>query len=365
MSGLHFTDRDWERIERDTMAWWAGELERPLVWLSSTGPVPAPPKLRYLSNYPLEMPAEEVLDLYEPVIAATHYYGDAYPSWWVNFGPGIMAGFVGAEVNSVCDPSETVWFSPPRETRIQALDLEHDLGNAWWKRVEDLTKAIVRRWDGQVAVGHTDLGGNLDILASFRSTEGLLFDVLDHPAEVERLVGRTTDLWLRYYDELDALIRPACRGTTCWAPIWSTGKTYMLQCDFSYMISPAMFERFVVPDLTMCCAHLDHGFYHLDGKGQIPHLDMLLSIPRLRGIQWIPGDGQPPPEQWLGLLQRIRDGARLCQVFVSPEGARTIVRNLGGRGFLLAISHADPAFADPETARAYLQLLAQEDISQN
>ena len=29
MTALHFTAKDWERIERDTMAWWAGELDRP------------------------------------------------------------------------------------------------------------------------------------------------------------------------------------------------------------------------------------------------------------------------------------------------------------------------------------------------
>jgi len=202
-------------------------------------------------------------------------------------------------------------------------------------------------------------------LASFRTTQSLLFDLLEQPDEVERLCARITELWIRYYDELDALIRPACRGTTCWTPIWSTGKTYMMQSDFAYMISPDMFERFVVPDLTACCDRqaLDHGFYHLDGKGQIIHLDHLLSISRLRGIQWIPGDGQPSPDQWLPLLKRIRDGGKLCQVFVSPEGARTIVQNLGGKGFLLVIGHADPEFADPEKAQAYLDLLAREDIS--
>jgi hypothetical protein len=98
-----------------------------------------------------------------------------------------------------------------------------------------------------------------------------------------------------------------------------------------------MFERFVLPDLAACCEALDHGFYHLDGKGQIPHLDMLLSLKRLRGIQWIPGDGAPPPEEWLPLLKRIRDGGKLCQVYVSPRGAQTIVRELGGRGFALCI----------------------------
>ena len=174
-------------------------------------------------------------------------------------------------------------------------------------------------------------------LASLLTTERLLFDLSDHPQEVARLAKRLTRLWLDYYDELYALIEPAGRGTTPWAAIWSPGRCYMLQSDFAYMISPPMFERFVLPDLAACCDALDHAFYHLDGAGQIGHLDMLLSLERLRGIQWIPGDGQPPPEGWLPLLKRIRDGGKLCQLYVSPEGARTIVRELGGRGFALYI----------------------------
>jgi 5-methyltetrahydrofolate--homocysteine methyltransferase len=360
---LNFTDEDWERVERDALAWWAGELERPLVYLSVLAPVSEWP-YSYMSNYPLDMPEEEVLDRYEPLLAAQPYYADTFPWLWINFGPGIMAGFLGANVNSVITPSETVWFTPKQRVSIQDLDLSYDAENVWWQRVKALTAAAVERYGDRLVVAHTDLGGNLDILASFRETEMLLLDLIDHPEEVERLAGQITRLWLRYYDELDTIIRPACRGTSCWTPLFSIAKTYMLQCDFSYMISPAMFERFVMPDLVACCEHLDHGFYHLDGKGEIPHLDLLLSIPRLRGIQWIPGDGQPLPEEWLPLLKRIRDGGKLCQVTVSTEGARHIVKNLGGRGFLLWI-WSGAEFLDSAQAQAFLKTLAQEDISLN
>ncbi|MBN1873131.1 MAG: hypothetical protein JXA33_02800 [Anaerolineae bacterium] len=363
MPTLHFTADDWARVKRDTLAWWEGELERPLVYLAAVSD-PIPPATRYdfLSNYSLDTSVDTILDAYEPVLAAIRFYADAFPWWWVNFGPGIMAGFMGAQVHSVREPSETVWFTSPSDTPITGLTLNYDANNVWWQRVKAVTTAVAERWEGQVLVGHTDLGGNLDILASFRETQQLLFDLMDAPAEVERLVSRITDLWLHYYDELDALIRPTCGGTSTWTPLWSPGKTYMLQCDFSYMISPKMFERFVMPDLIACCEHLDHGFYHLDGKGEIPHLDLLLSIPRLRGIQWIPGDGAPPPHEWLDLLKRIRDGGKLCQVFVGPEGARHIVKNLGGRGFLFVIQSGNQ-FADPEQAEAFLKVLAEEDIS--
>ncbi len=369
MAEINFTEEDWRRVERDTQAWWAGELKRPLVYLAVPHPAPLKnsdvPLYSYWSNYPLDMPADEIVDRFASVLAATRFYGDAFPWWWLNFGPGIVAGFLGAHVHSVVEPAETVWFSPAHETRLADLELNYDPTNLWWNRVKELTTALVERYGRNLVVSHTDLGGNLDILASFRGTQNLLFDLVDCPEEVDRLTRALTQLWLRYYDELNSILKSSGRGTSSWAPIWSSGKTYMLQSDFSYMISPAMFKRFVLPDLISCCDHLDHGFYHLDGKGQIPHLDLLLSIERLRGIQWIPGDGQPPPQEWLPLLKRIRDGGKLCQVFVTPEGARTIVKTLGGRGFLFVIQPvSDSDFQNPEAAQAFLKTLAMEDIWQ-
>ncbi len=359
MSELRFSPRDWERVEQDALAWWAGDLERPLVWFTGSDPKVARP-FSYMTNYPLWMPAEELIAQYEPALLAQRYYGDAFPYIWLNFGPGIMAGFVGAEVHSVSEPSETVWFTPPNDTATADGFLTYDPDNVWRKRVLDVAAALAARWPGQLVVGQTDLGGNLDIIASFRTTQALLTDCIDRADEMDAWVADATQLWLRYYDEVDAVIRPSGRGSSSWAPIWSPGTTYMLQSDFSYMISPAMFERFVMPDLVACCDHLDHGFYHLDGKGEIPHLDMLLSIDRLRGIQWIPGDGAPPPQDWLPLLDRIRKGGKLCQVFVSPEGALKIVKNLGGKGFLLVVQHGGE-LDDPEAAEAFLKTIHHED----
>ncbi len=111
----------------------------------------------------------------------------------------------------------------------------------------------------------------------------------------------------------------------------------MLQSDFSYMISPRMFRRFVLPDLMACTEAMDYGFYHMDGKGQIPHLDQLLSIPRLRGVQWQPGAGAAMAEGWIDLLRRIRDGGKLLQVYVHRQGALDIVRQIGGRGILFYV----------------------------
>ena len=200
-----------------------------------------------------------------------------------------------------------------------------------------MTRAAVERWGDQLSIGFTDLSGNLDILAHLRGNQQLLLDLCDTPQEIERLVGEINRLWLACYEELFERTKYG-QGITCWGPCWSPSRGYLLQSDFSYMISPAMFERYVLPDLSACCEKLDYAFYHLDGKGQLPHLEMLLSLGRLRGIQWVPGDGQPQAEHWLGLIKRIRQNGKLCQVYANAEGALTILRELGGKGLLLVIN---------------------------
>ncbi len=333
-----FTAADWERIRRDWSAWWTGELDRPLVHVVTYDPgVTGGASDGHLTRFPLEMPAGQVLDQCEPLLAATHYHGDAFPHWWPNLGAGIMAGFLGSGVHYASETG-TTWFAPlDGLDSLADLDLRYDPSTPWWRRVQDLTRAAVARWGGRVVIGHTDLGGNLDILAALRGTERLLLDLVDAPGEIERLTRTITDLWLRYYAELRDLIAPAQAGFSYWAGFWSPGTGYMLQSDFCYMISPRMFRRYVLPDLAACCAALDYAFYHMDGKGQLAHLDMLLGIERLRGIQWQPGAGQPLGSEWPDVLRRIRDGGKLCQVYVDRAGAFKIMRELGGRGFLFII----------------------------
>ena len=164
----------------------------------------------------------------------------------------------------------------------------------------------------------------------------------DCPDEVTRCCGDITQAWLRYYDEVYDIVKATSRGTTFWTPLLSGGRGYMLQCDFSAMISPKMFEKFALHDLTTLFNSLDYAFYHLDGPNAVRHLDMLLSIESLKGIQWIPGSGCPGQHNWLPLLKRIRDGGKLCQIYVSPGNALPVAKEIGGKGFAFYIVPEEP-----------------------
>lgn len=346
---IDFEPARWDAIRRDYTAWWNGELRRPLVSLTCGGHDPgrAAPALaacRFTAQYDWTVGAEAIVDRWDYDLSRQYFLGDAFPCVWPNFGAGVIAAFLGCEADVADD---TVWFNPLPATPLRDLHLRLEPGNRWYKRVSDIVAEAARRWQGGVQVAMTDLGGNLDILASCRSSEALLFDLLDDPQEVKRLVWEAHEAWWHCFDELDRIQRHVNPGYTAWTQIFSNEPYYMLQCDFAYMIGPTMFDAFVKPELAACCRRLKHGFYHLDGIGQLPHLDSLLSIPELRGIQWIPGAGQPDQTHWPDVYRRIRKAGKLAQIHNGDGGVGwrsldIIAEQLGSAEGLILIGNCAP-----------------------
>ena len=94
---IEFEERDWIRIQNSWSAWWEGETGRPMVVIEVQRPRrPQEEAHKFAANYPIDMPADEVIDIYEKHLGAYRWYGDAWPRWWPNFGPGVLAGFLGA-----------------------------------------------------------------------------------------------------------------------------------------------------------------------------------------------------------------------------------------------------------------------------
>ncbi|MHB0997699.1 MAG: hypothetical protein ACYC27_00520 [Armatimonadota bacterium] len=330
--GIAFTQGDWDRIKDASRKWWAGELDRPLLQFAIGGndpgrPEPSLPNYGFTSFYDLSVPAEEIIDRWDYNLSCARYLGDSFPVAMPNFGPGVAAALMGAILQN---GAETSWFHPVEEVEIEDLEFEYDSDNVWLNRIRDIYKAGIERWNGQVQMSMTDLGGNLDILSSFRPGEKLLYDLYDYPEQVKEKTWDAHRMWWKYYNEFNSILQPVNPGYTAWASIFSETPSYMLQCDFCYMISPEMFDEFVKPELAESCRKLGNAFYHLDGPGQLPHLDSLLTIEELKGVQWVPGAGVPDWEYWPEVYRKIRDAGKLIQVYGSVETFEKIYDQVDG-----------------------------------
>ena len=342
---IDFTRDRWDKIVEDARRWWAGELKRPLIQMTLGGgdpgrPEPALPPSRRTAHYDFSVPAADIVDRWDYDLSRARFLGDAFPSRWPDFGPGVIAAFLGGK--TVVAP-DTVWFQPREDLPISDIRFARDADNLWFNRVRDICRAALDRWEGLVQIGTTDLGGNLDILSSFRPSEGLLLDLYDYPDEVKRLTWDAHEMWWAYFDDLNGLLQPVNPGYTAWMPIYSEKPYYMLQCDFCYMISPDMFDAFVKPELAASCKRLANPFYHLDGPGCLPHLDSLLSIEELKGVQWVPGDGQPDVTHWPRVYRKIRDAGKRIQFGGSIQTFETIVAQLGSAEGIVFMGSAQAA----------------------
>ena len=211
---------------------------------------------------------------------------DAVHSEFVNFGPGVHAAILGAPYTLQMD---SVWFDlePPIHGWDPAPRFVTDRNHPLYLAIEAQTRALCAASKGRYAVSYTDLGGVMDVLFSLRGEE-LLADLIEYPELVINAQQQLDREFLTYYNELTGIIGPSGCGYTGWIPVLSDQPWYPVQCDLSVMISPAMFERFVMPSLDMITSTIGRGMYHLDGPEQIKHLDMLLSLEHVHAIQWVP-----------------------------------------------------------------------------
>jgi 5-methyltetrahydrofolate--homocysteine methyltransferase len=313
--------------------WWRGTLGRPVFNIVCAGaaptlPAPALEPRSFIPEYPRDASPADIIDAEYFKLSSRRYIGDGFPLQWMNFGPGVLAALTGGAGRAGKD---TVWFEPGKFAGLplSGMRLAFDPRSDWALWLAELYHEQLSRLDKQPLIpGMTDLGGVLDILATLRGSEALMLDLLDDPGEVRRLTGEERAAREVAYGHFNTMIRARAPASGCWAGLLSSATCDMLQSDFSYMISPAMFCEFVRPRLVESCARLAHPFYHLDGRGELPHLPHLLTIPNLRGIQWVPDTGQPPQSEWPEVFEAVESAGLKMQLLGTLDSCEAVLRRL-------------------------------------
>jgi len=365
MSSLEYRP-DADDVRKRLSEWWnGGDIGRPAMLITTPRPEAA---LRRALIGNAALPTEPIA----PDGCCPHYttqsltyrvqredylwsrhmsFGEDIPAASPCLGPNCLALYLGC---TAVERRDTVWFEPCIEDPGQAV-FEYDPDNRYWDFQLRLIRSLLEAGRGKYLVTFPDLIEGLDTLAAMRGTERLLTDLIDRPEWVFESLGRITDLYIKYYDAIYELIKDETGGSHFWA--WAPGKMAKFQCDFSAMISPAMFSDFMVPVLKRLTEHVNHCMYHWDGPGAIPHHDALLSIPGIDMIQWTPGDGVegPTDPRWWPLFHKtIEAGKKVCLTYgIDMESLALLKREFGPKlkQFLFTVR-----VSTPREAQALLDL---------
>lgn len=253
-------------------------------------------------------------------------------------------------------------------------DYEFHSSSGWIKAISDLwdrplpsfdphgpvTKAL-ERCIARVAQAVGDRGfvnppimlDGMTTLSGFRTPRQLCYDLIERPDQVRRWSEALTSIYIEAYEHFYRQATRLGYGDTCtWLQVMAEGRFEAVQCDFGVMLSPAMYERFAMPDLQRITEYMDYSLYHLDGTCQLRFLDLLQTLPKLNGIQWNPEPGAGSPVLWLDAFRDIRKrGFSLYVACDTVDEAVQITHALGPDGLMLVL----PRFKSVAEAEGAIQ----------
>ena len=279
---------------------------------------------------------EYILDRSIKKFSDTFYGGEALPCIFPNLGTGGHAAYFDADYKFAKD---TVWFFP----RIKdwgkdkmKFNPNHMLLDTQRKNISYLSKAGKDKF----FVSMPDNTGSFDALAHLRSSDMLLLDMIEKPEAVRQAVRKLIDALKITGDEFYGIIKDNNDGgsTHGWMHLWCEGRVAQINCDLSVMISPQMFEEFVLPELDETSKWVDKAVYHLDGQEQIRHLDMILSVKGIDMIQWTPVAGQPKTSEFLPVLKKIQMAGKGLVLLPEAGEVEKILNGLSSKGLHLVVN---------------------------
>lgn len=273
-------------------------------------------------------------------IEKTYYGGEAFPQAFTYFGAAGHAGFFKGANFGIGDIKDSghgnLWFFPRLQDR-STKPLEFDPDALLFTKTIELAKALVEDSGGDYFVSQPDISGNVDALAHLRGSDTVLMDMMTEKEAVHTDLEKIQAAWLLASERVYQITRENNEGgqTIGWMNTWARGRHAQLQSDISVMISPDLFDEFVLPELKEQSAWMDRALYHFDGADQTKHLDKLLSIDTLHAIQWTNVEGQREPMYFIDTLKKIQSAGKGLLMLVKPEWIEPLMKELSSKGLYL------------------------------
>jgi 5-methyltetrahydrofolate--homocysteine methyltransferase len=319
---------DWDdTLDRWTRFWHGRPLDRPIIRIAAPNgksvrwPTPSTNRDRFLG-------VEYNLARIEATLESTWFGGEAIP--FVFFNAGWIAS---AYMSTPQFHDRTIWFEPTPVDYERNEPFPLDWQNPWLKQYEAFHAAMLRRaGKDDFMIGQACILPANDMLSMLMGTETFLTALIEHKDWMHAAFGQLARNWcalMRHFFEMNRRVNDFWYGTS-WNSFWGPEPFIAYQSDVSCMISPEMFQTFILPELALAAKEFGPVWYHLDGSGALPHLECLLACDTVRAIQWVPGEGAAPHgEAWLEVYRKIQRTGKVLDLYVpNLRDAEYVIRNL-------------------------------------
>jgi len=159
--------------------------------------------------------------------------------------------------------------------------------NPWWRKLLELTAALVEHSAGRYPVAPTLMRGPSDIFSALRGAARFPLDFYDCPDRAHSLVELCADVWIEVGKTQLALIPESDTGYIAGAHgfrVWAPEKVIWLQEDAMALLSPPIFRKHILPQDRRIAAQFPYTGFHLHGSALWAIRD-LVSAPEIRIIE--------------------------------------------------------------------------------
>ena len=270
-------------------------------------------------------------------IQNTWWGGEAIPSHL------LLAGWLASLGGRPHFDHRTIWFEPFAVDFDQPHPFHHNPADPWYQRFEKVYFALAAAAGrDDFYVGAPAILPAHDLLSMHLGTENFLLALIDHPEWMRQAIEDGARELLAVRRELGRRLAAQHEfwyGNAGWMPFGPPVPYLGTQSDVSCMLSPDLFEQFVLPELELVGREYGAACYHLDGSDALQHLPRLLSLPYIRVIQYVPRPTEPPNGMaHLKMYRQIQAAGRIVHVQVPKDQIEPLCRALDPRLLLLEAS---------------------------
>ncbi|MCU0316189.1 MAG: hypothetical protein MUC92_06325 [Fimbriimonadaceae bacterium] len=313
--------------------WWVCANETPLItaWITTNQTVDT----YSLGGRERWLDFEARIAAFSSQIAAIPEFGDNLPMFNPDLGPDIASTPWGTDLEFA---AHTSWAHPLAESlselELGQVNLEAEL----WQAVKRLINLSLEAGKGKWLTGYTDLHLGADLLVSLIGPENLCIQIAEDPHEVRDALQAIQPACLNLLASQQSRVLESQGVCFSWMGAPSANLVHIPSCDFCCLISENHFQEIVLPGIMEEAQASDRSIFHLDGPRALRHLESLLRIPSIHGIQWVYGAGGGPARNWISVYEKIQMAGKCMQVICEDaEDALLLAEKLRPEGVWFAL----------------------------
>ena len=187
------------------------------------------------------------------------------------------------------------------------IDYDRPENLAWKLKYLEFIEMLVSLEPG-LPVGQPILRGPTDAVGTLLGQDTLIYELFDNPQRVERLLERASATFLGLIEEQERRVKHFYSGSSLgFYDLWCPGSSLWFQDDLTSLLSPALYERHILPIHRRLSKAREYNLFHLH-PSSFYMIDLLMELEDLRLIEINRDEGGPSVQEMLPVIRRVLAG---------------------------------------------------------